>query len=127
MNELFEKLLPIFLENGGKLFDFYIATYGEINAVINANRKRVKQEFQMAATVAYQTARLNSYAFADASKMPPLTEVFPKLFDDIKAAKPKQQDWRVMLDIMSSYADQHNNQWSASHSAGDESSVTDNI
>jgi hypothetical protein len=107
MRELFDKLLPIFLENGGKLFEFYEMTYGEINMVIDSNRRKIKQEYQMAANLAYQTGRLSTYALSE-SPMPPIREVFPGLFDDAVEKKEVKQDWETMRNNLLIYADMHN-------------------
>ena len=109
MRELFERLLPIFLENGGELFSFHDMTYKEIMLIIEANRRRVRQNFQMQASIAYQTTRLNSYALNDPSAMPPIQEIFPSLFDDV-IQKPKEspQSWMMLRDSFMAYAEKHN-------------------
>lgn len=109
MRELFDRLLPVYLENGGGVFDFYDLSYGEIMIVIDANKSRVKHEAQISASMFYTLARLTSYSFADPSKMPSIQESFPSLFEATESVEAQPvQDWRLMKDILMGYSEQHN-------------------
>lgn len=113
MRELFDKLLPIYLENGGELFKFFDMTYGEIMLVISANRKRVKEEYRLQASLVYKQAYLNSFAFNSPKDMPSLYEAFPGMFDDIKENGEVKQDWRQAMANMLNYTVAHNEKFVA--------------
>lgn len=115
MRELFDRLLPVFLENGGELFAYYDMTYQEINMVIDAARKREEQKYKMQVVLAHATAHWNAYAFNDPSKMPLPEESFPALFAaEIKEKEEARRHWTTMRDNLLGYASSHNEKHSKS-------------
>lgn len=83
---------------------YWEMTYGEIIAAIEGNQRKVKQEMQIQASLMYKLGDLLRFAFNEPNKYPTLQEAFPKLFDDIE--KPKQQDWRIIKERITAYAEQ---------------------
>jgi hypothetical protein len=75
---------------------YWDMTYAEIKTTIESNQKRIKEEMQAQASIAYKLGELIGIAFNEPEKYPALKNAFPKLFDDIQEIPDKQQDWRVM-------------------------------
>lgn len=83
-------------------------TYGEIIAAIKGNQCKIKQEIQIQASLMYKLSDLLRFSFNEPNKFPSLQEAFPNLFDDINISDKKlnQQDWRIMKERISTYAEQ---------------------
>jgi len=111
MEELFDMLLPICLECGVNIFDFWELTYGEIILVVNNYKQKEKARIQETAYFNYALANLIGISVArliDKNAVyPSIHEVFPNIFVDA-AVKPQQQDWRIAKDRMMKFTTAHN-------------------
>lgn len=111
MKELFEGMLPIALQCGIGIFDFWDMTYGEITMTIKAfndkeiNRLKEKaiMDYQLANIIGLSVARLMDKN----AKYPEIEKVYPSLFD-VPKDKPVQVDWRIAKERLMKYTDAHN-------------------
>lgn len=88
-------------------------TYGEIIATITAYNKRNKVEAQLQASIQYKLADLIGMSVGrlldEKTKFPPIEEAFPGLFDELIVKKDKKQNWQLMKERMTDFAEKFNN------------------
>lgn len=83
---------------------YWEMTYGEIIAAIEGFQQRFKIEAQLHAGMVYKLGSLIGVSVNDPKKYPKnIQKAFPNLFTDTNDEEPKQQDWQVMKERISSY------------------------
>lgn len=111
MEELFKGMLPIALQSGLSVFDFWSMTYGELSDTIDAYNNNEKNRVKEAASLNYHLANLIGVSVGrlmdKKAEYPTLQGAYPGLFDDLKV-EPVQQDWEVAKARLMKYTDAHN-------------------
>ena len=97
MKKIIDELLPLALQCGISIFDFYDMTFAEVQAVINAYFTKQKRELQQQASMVYAGASLTamfvSKLISDKAKILTLYDAFPDLFkEEIKEAEKRAQE-----------------------------------
>lgn len=97
MKKIIDELLPLALQCGISIFDFYQMTFAEVQAVINAYFTKQKRELQQQASMTYAGASLTamfvSRLISDKAKTLTLYEAFPDLFkEEIEEEKKTRQE-----------------------------------
>jgi hypothetical protein len=110
MAQLFEQLLPIAMKCGISIWEYWELTYGEIALVIENHNEMEMQRVREQATMNYIHAHLVSLSVARLmdknAKYPPIHEVYSNLFE--APIEEKKEDWRIVKERMSRYAEAHN-------------------
>ena len=96
MKKIIDELLPLALQCGISIFDFYQMTFAEVQAVINAYFTKQKRELQQQASMVYAEASLTamfvSRLISEKAKILTLYEAFPDLFkEEIEEEKKDRQ------------------------------------
>ena len=111
MEELFKGMLPIALQSGLSVFDFWSMTYGELSDTIAAYNNNEKNRVREAASLNYHLANLIGISVArlmdKKAEYPTLQVAYPGLFDDLEV-EDKQQNWEVAKARLMKYAEVHN-------------------
>jgi len=108
---MFNNMLPIALQSGIKVLDYWFMTYGEIMDTIKAfgevERLRIREvamfNHSLANLIALSMARLTN----EKAEYPSLKQAYPGLFNDIDDT-PKQQNVEIMKERFLRYADANN-------------------
>ena len=114
MEELFKGMLPIALQSGLSVFDFWSMTYGELSDTIDAYNNNETNRVKESASLNYNLANLIGFSVArlmdKKAKYPTLQDAYPGLFDDLKVEdkQPVQQDWENAKPRMMKYTEAHN-------------------
>lgn len=105
-------MLPIALQCGMSVFDFWDMTYGEILMTIEAYNERLLVNLKEKAVMDYQLANIIGLSVArlmdNNAKYPEIHEVYPSIFKEPETEKPVQVDWRVAKERLMKYTDAHN-------------------
>ena len=108
---MFNDMLPIALQSGIKVLDYWFMTYIEIIDTIKAFREVERQRIREVASFNHSLANLIALSMArlenDKAEYPTLKQSFPGLFNDIDDT-PKQQNSEVMKERFLRYADANN-------------------
>ena len=96
MKKIIDNLLPLALQCGISIFDFYQMTIAEVQVVINAYFEKQKRELQQQASMVYAEASLTamfvSRLISDKAKILTLYQAFPDLFkEEIKGEENARQ------------------------------------
>lgn len=103
MKKIIDDLLPLALQCGISIFDFYDMTFAEVRIVINAYFDKQKRELQQTASMVYAEASLTAMfvgrLISDKTKVLTLYQAFPELFkEEIKAEeKARESDEKQAL------------------------------
>lgn len=111
MTELFEGMLPIALQCGISIFEYWDMTYGEITLTIKAFNDSTVNKLKEKAIMDYQLANMIGLSVARLmdknAKYPKIEELYPSLFE-VENTQPKQIDWRIAKERLMKYTDAHN-------------------
>ena len=113
MTELFDKqLLPIALQHGLSLFDFWNMTLKELLQYLNAVQEREKHKRQEQYLQASLTASFIGCVWGN-KPIPPIHQVFPEIFEETVQSEQTQQDKDYMAmmlykEQMLDFANYHN-------------------
>ena len=114
MKKIVDELLPLALQCGISIFDFYDMTFAEVQAVINAYFTKQKRELQQTASMVYAEASLTamfvSRLISNKAKILTLYEAFPDLFkEEIKAEEKARQNEEKMAFLK--FVERHNKEF----------------
>lgn len=99
-------MFPIALTCGIRALDYWDMTYLEIMETIYAYREQERIELQKIATMNHKLSQLIAIGFNSPKDMPTIYDAYPSLFE--KPVETKQDDWRIMKDRISAFAQVHN-------------------
>ena len=111
MVELFDKsLLPIALQYGLSVFDFWNMTLKEILAYLKAVQEQEKTKRQDLYLQASLTANFVG-SIINGKPIPPIHQVFPELYQELAQKERAEQDYKAMMlykEQMLDFANYHN-------------------
>jgi len=110
---MFNDMLPIALQSGISVMDYWFLTYGEIVDTVKAYRENDRLRIREVATFNHSLANLIGLSVArlmdKSSEYPTLKGAYPNLFDDvIEDNTPVQQNAEIMKERFMKYAEANN-------------------
>lgn len=99
-------MFPVALSCGIRASEYWELTYLEIMETIYAYREQEKLELQKIATMDHRLSQLIAIGFNSPKDLPNIYDAYPSLFEAPKQIE--QDDWRVMKDRISAFAQIHN-------------------
>lgn len=114
MKKIIDDLLPLALQCGISIFDFYDMTFAEVRIVINAYFEKQKRELQQTASMVYAEASLTAMfvgkLISEKAKVLTLYQAFPELFkEEIKAEEKARQEEEKMA--LLKFVERHNKEY----------------
>ena len=109
--------VPIALQYGISIFDYWNMTIKEINQFIKSTQLIEKQKIQEIYLQASLQANFVGYIL-NGEKIPPIQDVFPEIYqEEIELDRKKREENEAILFgyQMMAWAKAHNEQWRAKH------------